>query len=96
MRISDTCPPEWTAQIMLDFSTWIPPISCPWECQFPDAPKYRWVLDLRHVSPLMDGPDRSGISRLEVSRFSSPRESRFVDGWSPDGNPRVDVARSDG
>jgi hypothetical protein len=45
----------------------------------------RRSLDLRHVSPLTDGPDLPGISRLEVSRFSFPRESRFPDDCYPDG-----------
>jgi hypothetical protein len=31
----------------------------------------------------MDGPDLPSISRLEVSRFSSPRESRFPDDCYP-------------
>jgi hypothetical protein len=80
---------------MSGFSTWISPISCPQECRFPDAPKYRRVLDLHHVSPLTDGLDRYGVSRLGMSRFSCPRESRFAEGCYPDGNPRVDLARSD-
>jgi hypothetical protein len=82
--ISATCPPERTAQIMSGFSTWISPISCPWECQFPEAPKYRWALDPRHVSPPTDGLDFPGISRLDVSRFSCPRDSRFHERRYPD------------
>jgi hypothetical protein len=46
-------------------------------------------LVLRHVYPQTDDPDPPGVSRLEVSRFSCPRESRYVDGWNPDGNPRA-------
>jgi hypothetical protein len=53
-------------------------------------------LVLRHVYPQTDDPDPPGVSRLEVSRFSCPRESRYVDGWNPDGNPRAALVRSDG
>jgi hypothetical protein len=85
LRISDTCLPKRMAQIIPGNSPWKFPISCSRECRYPDVPKYRWALDLRHVSPPTDGPDLPGVSRLEVSRFSSPRESRYTDGCYPDG-----------
>jgi hypothetical protein len=53
-------------------------------------------LDLCHVHPQTDGLDLPSVSRLEVSRFSYPRESRYADGWNPDGNPRAAPVRSDG
>jgi len=86
LQISDTYSFEWTAQIMSGFSTWISPISCPWECRFPDAPQYRWVLDLHHVSLLTDGSDLLDVSRLWMSRFSRPRELRFSECRYPDGS----------
>jgi hypothetical protein len=39
----------------------------------------------------MDGLDRSGVSRLEVLRFSPPRESRFPDDCYPDGYTLVGI-----
>jgi hypothetical protein len=42
-------------------------------------------FNLRHVSPLTDSLDLPGILRLEVSRFSPPRESRFPNDYYPDG-----------
>jgi hypothetical protein len=53
-------------------------------------------FDLHHVYHQTDGPDPPGVSRLEVSRFSCPQESRYVDGWNPDGNPRAAPIQSDG
>jgi hypothetical protein len=79
LQIYDTCLPKWTAQIISGFSLWTSPISCPRECRYPDS----WCLDLYHVSPLTDGPDLPGISRLEVSQFSPPRESWFLDDCYP-------------
>ena len=46
-------------------------------------------LDLHHVYPQTDGRDPPAVLRLEVSRFSCPRESRYADGWNLDGNPRA-------
>jgi hypothetical protein len=55
---------------------------------FPDG------ADFFHASPLMDGPDFSGVSRLVMSQLSCPQELRFLDAGYPDAFdllPRVPV-----
>jgi hypothetical protein len=76
LQISDTCISKRTVQIIPGFSLWTYLISLQRECRYPDSR----CLDLRYVSLQMDHLDLPGVARLEVSRFSCPRDPRYADG----------------